>query len=512
MSAATHQEQVHTTAHYRTLPTGKVTWVHDFHSGHEIANRSREAHLHERTTMHERPNGGATLRATNSTDRVRIQAHARALGIGFMTRRAGANHHGRQGAYDHIDFSSRGDAQRVMNSLVAEHNASHPQGPAAAHVAPAQHTSTPGVSVPIRLAGREAAPPPPAPAQPQAAPAPQEAEAPKEDVDTQFHRIFGERLETPKPDAEAFDQAFTDIFGPISAVEQRHDGSIFGGRPTIQAQPLTLSRAHEIARERVSRKDQHFSFTQGFVDVWNQHCKTDLGIYLDDLFDDFGPGLTLNFSGRGTDIRIAGHSPGKVDNLERSYHLGDKWIYHDYLVVNPSQRGSGFANSFLTKSMDYYKAWGMNYVKVTAALGGGGYAWSRYGFVPESNSSWAQQRVSIKNRFRTFNPTLLAQTFEREAAEAERGGNPGLAASKRKKVRAAQECAQIMADPAKLREFEQYLESPDRWTQWKVSSHPFGQFVMPGTCFHGKFDLTTNKHLNRMLEYVGARAAGRTQA
>jgi hypothetical protein len=140
--------KAHVKSHYR-VQGGKVVYIHEYDN--KVHGEHPEASLHQRSALGVHAKEGAYIRATDAHDAKAIKQVADSLGVKVTkARRAGANHHGRTGAYDHLHFASTEDAAKVHAHLEG--------GPGAA-------------------APKAAAPPPPKP-EPPAAPAPAHAPEP----------------------------------------------------------------------------------------------------------------------------------------------------------------------------------------------------------------------------------------------------------------------------------------------------------------------------------------------
>jgi hypothetical protein len=104
----------HVKSFYRHV-NGKTIYIHDFNR--ESHGHHPEASLHQRTVLGQHDTKGHYLRVTDAEDKKAILATAKDLGIQpGETRRAGAFHHGRHGAYDHIHFKEE-DAKRLHDAL-----------------------------------------------------------------------------------------------------------------------------------------------------------------------------------------------------------------------------------------------------------------------------------------------------------------------------------------------------------------------------------------------------------
>jgi hypothetical protein len=506
--AATHQENRHTNAHYRVV-NGKVIFVHDYHANHAIAATSREAHLHERSTIVDgRP---TRIRSTNGADTRELMRLADRHGIRYTRTRAGGNHHGRQGAYDVLDFETAQDARALLNA-VAFHGGFSQEAP------PPTVNTVPMAAAPVRPTRARTAPA--RPVVPLATPAPAVAPAvaqsapvatgPTEtETDDQFASIFGQRLETPGASESDIDDEFAKLFGAV-----RVAGGMFGGNPIPQTEPLSRAICDAVTRECAAR-GMTFRFTDGFINGWNLHCKSDIRQWIEDCFVPWGPGLKLAFDGSSSSLSFGGDPalPGKIGTFQRNFNFSnpaEKSVYHAYLITDDSVQGSGYSEAFLAHSMDYYRAWGLHHADVTAACGGGGFAWSRYGFVPRDNSCWRSQQSQIQARYSQIDFDQHIVKRQRELQAATSAGNQAKMRSSAHKLQQAQEAKAIWANPTKRREFEALVAKTNNYAQWEVADHPLGQFFMPGTNFGGRFLVGDDRHLQRMLKYTKAKAARRS--
>jgi len=454
-------EQIQVKSHYRTTHQGKVVFVHDYHAGHEMAHKSRAAHFVERTGFGKNSNGSTYIRATDDQDADHIRRAATILGIPSSEETREANHHGNTGRFTHFDFGSKEDSKAVMQMAASEAYSDEepiPKGMGAA--------------------------------------------------DADFAAIYGD-LQLPEISKAEADAEFAMLFGDL---ELPATTGPFGGSPRPQATPLTRNEVNRIVADCRTR-GQAFTVTDDFISVWNAECKQDFAHYLEDLFGDWGTGLSLTFdTSSSTRIRISGNQPGKITCLLRTYFLAsrDRHAHHDYLTLHDSVKGTGYAEPFLLKSMDYYKAFGMKYADVCAALTLGGYTWSRYGFIPQDDTMWVGQASCIRSNFNNLNLDAKIQSYQTQEAAARSAGNTSLATAMVRKADEARRAKAVMDDPAQKAEFAALLSNRDRWTQWKVSSHILGQFTMPGTSFDGIFRLDDPRHQERMLAYVAGRHSRRT--
>lgn len=158
--------KAHVKGHYR-VQNGKVVYIADYDT--KVHGEHPQAELHQRTAMGVHKEKGPYLRATDAQDLAAIKLVADELGVKIQsTRRAGANHHGRVGAYDHVHFASEADAAKVMQGL--EHGVAPKEQPAPGPDA--------GPPKPVPVVAQETPAPEPAPAAPVEPPAPPPAPEP----------------------------------------------------------------------------------------------------------------------------------------------------------------------------------------------------------------------------------------------------------------------------------------------------------------------------------------------
>ena len=94
-----------------------------------------------------------------------------------------------------------------------------------------------------------------------------------------------------------------------------------------------------------------------------------------------------------------------VGSVTREFHPQGKWVYHAYQALNSQAQGNGTATKNLLASVQAYKAAGYKKVKVHAALDVGGYAWAKFGFVPDP-AYWGElsphEAAPIAGRYRAI--------------------------------------------------------------------------------------------------------------
>ena len=84
----------------------------------------------------------------------------------------------------------------------------------------------------------------------------------------------------------------------------------------------------------------------------------------------------------------------------REFPKGTDDAIHGSLEIDPSFQGEGIGKYLLQRHIDTYNKLGINNVKLTANIDIGGYAWAKYGFVP---NKWGWSSVASKARGRAQN-------------------------------------------------------------------------------------------------------------
>jgi hypothetical protein len=403
-AAATHQESRHTTAHYRVV-NGKVIFVHDYHANHAIASTSREALLHERSAIvSTRPN---RIRSTNGADTRELQRIANMYGIRHTKTRAGGNHHGRQGAYDVLDFETPQDARAVLNAVAFRSGHSQEPPPPLVNTAPLN-------TAPARPARRRPATPRPVVplATPAAAPVARTASAgpTAREFDDHFERIFGERIETPAPRDDEFNEQFETLFGKL--------GTIYTQNYTVSDADIARIKAAGDFQDRVQRGGDIIPavrFTRTAMTMWNQHVKLDPAGAMADIYKHFGPGGNLSIEGQGDTMTI-NYTHENGTSITRYYSgLGtaNAKVSHAFFSVPQGRQGNDNGKKLFANSIPFYEAIGVKKITVHANIDVGSYAWARYRFRPNDAGNLAIIKESMRmsgyyNRMMRSNPDFAA--------------------------------------------------------------------------------------------------------
>lgn len=108
--------------------------------------------------------------------------------------------------------------------------------------------------------------------------------------------------------------------------------------------------------------------------------------------------------------------------VERSFFRGDDGVLvvrHAFLELAETAQGKGFGKKFLRNSLRLYEEAGVAEIRLVADIDAGGYAWARYGFVPDPDE-WRELKGFIERRM------IKQQLFQTQSDEAIQAVNAAL--------------------------------------------------------------------------------------
>lgn len=112
--------------------------------------------------------------------------------------------------------------------------------------------------------------------------------------------------------------------------------------------------------------------------------------------------IRINSRGSGT-VRMK----GKNIDEERSFHLGQRVVNAGYMAVSKQDKGIG--RNIMRNEIEFFAACGANKFKIYAALEAGGYAWARFGFLPEDPG---EVKSTITKRFKRLLPIMKKKEID----------------------------------------------------------------------------------------------------
>ena len=145
-----------------------------------------------------------------------------------------------------------------------------------------------------------------------------------------------------------------------------------------------------------------------FVEVWENAVKLDpeefkttfLGktnatMQIEHRYnEDDGEVLTNELRIMGNLLNDAGKSIG---SYTREIDLLDNSAESAYFAINPGEQGGGIGKELLRSNVALYQQMGLDKVKVHANIDVGGYAWAKYGYVPDEND-WDTLRGDLRDK------------------------------------------------------------------------------------------------------------------
>lgn len=157
--------------------------------------------------------------------------------------------------------------------------------------------------------------------------------------------------------------------------------------------------------------------------------------------------------------------------FERSGRHGPMFVKHDHMELPHAMQGKGVAKTFMRDSMELYEQLGVQEVTMFANIDVGGYAWSKYGFVPRSNWDSVQR-----------NAVALLRDLDRR-------GIPVSAAARARIV-------QVVSDP----------DPQGIWALADLSEivryRPLGKRLLMNTSWGGRLRLDDAAAMKRFHDYV----------
>lgn len=95
-------------------------------------------------------------------------------------------------------------------------------------------------------------------------------------------------------------------------------------------------------------------------------------------------------------LKLSGINGDKIQSITRTLTLrdGEVTVGHEMFRVSSSAQGGGVAKSMLKQSFKLYEEMGVSKVTLEANINVGGYAWAKYGFLPDAGE-WEYLRKSL---------------------------------------------------------------------------------------------------------------------
>jgi len=176
---------------------------------------------------------------------------------------------------------------------------------------------------------------------------------------------------------------------------------------------------------------------------------------------EFSPPTKITIIGSAIAINSDGNSSA-INAIHRSFNLEKGVANHEYFLMPEEHRGKDLGKQVIGSSVEYYRKIGIKKVNLNADLSVGGYAWAKYGFVP-NQADW--------NNFR-FNLAMQLDTMK------------------------------LMGTGDYPEHIQKILENPDPKAMWALSDTPEGKKLLLGKSWNGALDLDDPESMARFESYV----------
>ncbi|MFO0271384.1 MAG: hypothetical protein ACK53W_12720 [Gemmatimonadota bacterium] len=240
-------------------------------------------------------------------------------------------------------------------------------------------------------------------------------------------------------------------------------------RPALQDPPEML-RPRNTPGHNVSRLDVAGD-KASWQEVFPGYERADVEQFAKELIADYGSPtrftVSARASGRQFEVSYSGADGTTINRQFTRNADGTMSVYHAYFRAG--SRGQGAGSSFFRTALGTYVKHGVTRIGVTANIDVGGYAWARFGFVPQQ-SAWDSLRTGFKARVQS--PTMYRTLT-----------------------------------PDQRRDLVSILDDPDPRAMWKladaeVGGQKIGKDMLLGTNWRGEVDLTDEANVRRFVSYV----------
>ena len=170
---------------------------------------------------------------------------------------------------------------------------------------------------------------------------------------------------------------------------------------------------------------------------------------------------------------------------------GGQWeIDHELLEIGWAGQGTGLAKKILKNDLELYQKMGIKAVNLEAGLEIGGYAWARYGFVPQA-AEWVKVKSVILERSKLImkdlsptNRTILKQALASRDPKA---------------------IWKIADMRTPVKKFDpKALDPTGHYPAVKPGDEPLGSFLLREQNWKGTLNLADETAVSRTMNYIGA--------
>ena len=161
---------------------------------------------------------------------------------------------------------------------------------------------------------------------------------------------------------------------------------------------------------------------------------------------------------------LANEDGDMIGRMERTIDFKNNIAKHDYLQFNDENEGKGLGKQLVGSQVALYQKMGLSRVDTHANIDVGGYAWARYGFVPE------------KSYWRDMSSDYLENQINR-----------------------------VVGDPDAKSALQKLMASDDPKALWAIADSDHGRDLLIGSDWYGSLDLKDPATVVRFRDYVSKR-------
>jgi hypothetical protein len=131
---------------------------------------------------------------------------------------------------------------------------------------------------------------------------------------------------------------------------------------------------------------------EAMTEAFERETGLNIGMYFDNVFKDSG--LTYKITNLSVQDKYVSYSIGaykdgvNIGSQSRNFDFNSDSVDHSYWQFTTGNTGRGFSRTIMRNSFLLYQRMGFKQAEVGAGLTVGGYAWLKYGFVP-NRTAWS---------------------------------------------------------------------------------------------------------------------------
>lgn len=162
-------------------------------------------------------------------------------------------------------------------------------------------------------------------------------------------------------------------------------------------------------------------------------------------------------------------------------------VYHDYFELSGDIQGAGIAKQVIGRQMGLYERMGVKEITVHAALDRGGYAWAKYGFIPENVGEWRRLKGRLQELLDEMNEAVV---------------DPEVTGTTWAKVKESVEKILESDNPEAIWEIAD-MRIPTTHLDNKDKPMSLGKVLLSGESWHGKLKLNSARQMKRFKAFTG---------